>query len=213
MGAGAKMGELKRAAQQLGVTSTTLREHGWKTASAGRIEAVKNNPPGWLIEARERRRQKSAGQCYLCDRKATASRLGIQVRAVKVRDITPGEVEDLLASPPDWLVAEQERRQAQIEREALDRLRQEFADVLVGSVHEVWLQELKYATSDAEAAAIDPRGAREVEQAKREARHLVEEITPGQVRARVGREQAAAHDAAMYRATQLARRAFGGEHG
>ncbi len=60
MGAGAKMGELKRAAQQLGVTSTTLREHGWKTASAGRIEAVKNNPPGWLIEARERRRQKRA---------------------------------------------------------------------------------------------------------------------------------------------------------
>ena len=46
MGAGAEMGELKRAAQQLGVTSTTLREHGWKTASAGHIEAVKNNPPG-----------------------------------------------------------------------------------------------------------------------------------------------------------------------
>jgi hypothetical protein len=213
MGAGAKMGELKRAAQRLGVTSTTLRDHGWKTASAGRIEAVKNNPPGWLIEARERRRQKRAGQCYLCDRKATASRLGIQVRAVKARDITPGEVEDLLASPPDWLVAEQERRQAQIEREAKDRLRREFAGVLVGSVHEVWFQELKYATSDAEAAAIDPRWAREVEQAKREARHLVEEMTPGQVRARVGREQAAAHDAAVYRATQLARRAFGGEHG
>lgn len=213
MGAGAKMGELKRAAQQLGVTSTTLREHGWKTASAGRIEAVKNNPPGWLIEARERRRQKRAGQCYLCDRKATASRLGIQVRAVKARDITPGEVEDLLASPPDWLVAEQERRQAQIEREAKDRLRRDIADALVGSVHEVWFQELKYATSGAEAAAIDPRWAREVEQAKREARHLVEEMTPGQVRARVGREQAAAHDAAVYRATQLARRAFGGEHG
>ena len=48
MGSGAKMGELKRAAQQLGVTSTTLREHGWKTAPAARIEAVKNNPPGWL---------------------------------------------------------------------------------------------------------------------------------------------------------------------
>jgi hypothetical protein len=213
MGAGAKMGELKRAAQQLGVTSTTLRVHGWKTASAGRIEAVKNNPPGWLIEARERRRQKRAGQCYLCDRKATASRLGIQVRAVKACDITPGEVEDLLASPPDWLVAEQERRQAQIEREAKDRLRREFASVLVGSVHEVWFLELKYATSDAEAAAIDLRWAREVEQAKREARHLVEEMTPGQVRARIGREQAAAHDAAVYRATQLARRAFGGEHG
>jgi hypothetical protein len=91
MGPGAKMGELKRAAQRLGVTSTVLREHGWKTASAERIEAVKNNPPGWLIEARERRRQKRAGQCYLRDRKATASGLGIQVRAVKARGITPGE--------------------------------------------------------------------------------------------------------------------------
>jgi hypothetical protein len=213
MGSGAKMGELKRAAQQLGVTSTTLREHGWKTASAERLEAVKNNPPRWLIQARERRRQKRAGQCYLRDRKATASRLGIRVRAVKARDITPGEVGDLLASPPGWLVAEQERRQAQIEREATDRLRRELADALAGSVHEVWFQELKYAASDAEAAAVDARWAPEVEQAKREARHVVEEMTPGQVRARVGREQAAAHDAAVYRATQLARRALGGEHG
>lgn len=213
MGSGAKMGELKRAAQQLSVTSTTLREHGWKTASAERIEAVKNNPPGWLIEARERRRQKRTGQCYLRDRKATASRLGIQVRAVKARDITPGEVEDLLASPPDWLVAEQGRRQAQIEREAKDRLRRELAGALVCSVHEVWFQELKCGASDAEAAAIDARWAPEVEQAKREARHVVEEMSPDQVRARIGREQAAAHDAAAYRATQLARRAFGGEHG
>jgi hypothetical protein len=213
MGSGAKMGELKRAAQQLGVTSTTLREHGWRTASAERIEAVKNSPPGWLIEARERRRQKRAGQCYLRDRKATASRLGIQVGAVKARDITPGEAGDLLASPPDWLVAEQEQRQAQIEREAKDRLRRELADALVGSVHEVWFQELKYAASDPESVAIDARWAPEVAQAKREARHLVEEMRPDQVGARIGREQAAAHDAAAYRATQLARRAFGGEHG
>src|SRR5262245_27739493 len=44
MGSGVKMGELKRAAQQLGVTGTTLREHGWKTASAERVQAVKDNP-------------------------------------------------------------------------------------------------------------------------------------------------------------------------
>jgi len=213
MGGGAKMGELKRAAQQLSVTSTTLREHGWKTASAERIEAVKNNPRGWLTEAGDRRRQKRAGQCYLRDRKATASRPGIEVRAVKARDITPGGAEDLLASPPDWLVAGQERRQAQIEREAKDRLRRELAGALAGSVHKMWFQELKYATSDAEAAAIGARWATEVAQAKREARHLVEEMSPGQVRARVGREQAAAHDAAVYRATQLPRRAFGCEHG
>jgi hypothetical protein len=80
-------------------------------------------------------------------------------------------------------------------------------------VHEVWFRELTYATSDAEAAAIDARWAPEAEQAKREQRHLAGEMTPDQVRARVGREQAAARDAAAYRATQLARRAFGGEHG
>jgi hypothetical protein len=46
-----------------------------------------------------------------------------------------------------------------------------------------------------------------------EARHLAGEMTPGKVRARIGRKQAAAHDAAVYRATQLAGRAFGGERG
>ena len=60
-----------------------------------------------------------------------------------------------------------------------------------------------------EAGACDGSGAKMGElkraaQAKREARHLVEEMSHDQVRARVGREQAAAHDAAAYRATQLA---------
>lgn len=209
----AKAGELKRAAQQLGVTSATLRQHGWKTASPERVQAAKEEPPEWLTEARKRRRQKQAKRRALRERKTTAKRLGIQVRAVEDRDIKPGDVDDLLATRPSWLVREQEQRQAQIEREAKERLRRELTDALAGSVHEVWFQELRYATSDAEAAATDARWAPEVEQAKREARHLVEEMSPDQVRARVGREQAAAHDAAVYRATQLARRAFGGGHG
>jgi hypothetical protein len=204
---------LKRAAEQLGFSSTTLRAHGWKTASAERIEAVKNNPPGWLIEARERRRQKRAGQCCLRGRKATASRLGIQVRAVKARGITPGEAGDLLVSPPDWLVAEQERRQAQIEREAKDRLRRDLTDALVTSVHDAWFQDLKRAISNEEAGAIDARWAPEVDRAKGEAQQLVDELTPEHVRARIGREQDAAHEAGVYRAGQLARRAFGGEDG
>jgi hypothetical protein len=36
----AKRGELERAARQLGVTSTTLRQHGWKTASPARVKAA-----------------------------------------------------------------------------------------------------------------------------------------------------------------------------
>ena len=109
MGSGAKMGELKRAAQQLGVTSTTLREHGWKTASSERVQAVNDKPPQWLSEARDRRRQKKAGRRRLGDRKNIAGRLGVQVRAVKERDIKPPEVAGLLAAPSAWLIAEQER--------------------------------------------------------------------------------------------------------
>jgi len=213
MGSGAKIGELKRAAQQLGVTRTTLREHGWKTTSAGRIDAVRNNPPRWLIEARERHRQKKARQRRLRDRKNTAARLGVQVRAVKERDIKPFEVEGLLAAPPAWLAAEQERQQAQAGREAKDRLRRDLADALVTSVHDAWFQELKRAVSDEEAGAIDARWASEVDRAKREAQQLAGELTPEQVRARIEREQDAAHEAGVSRATQLARRAFGDEDG
>lgn len=51
----ARMSELKRAAQQLGVSSTLLHQQGWKTASPERIRAVADNPPDWLVEARDRR--------------------------------------------------------------------------------------------------------------------------------------------------------------
>lgn len=51
----AKMGELKRAAALLGVTSTALRQHGWKTASPARVQAALADPPGWLSIERERR--------------------------------------------------------------------------------------------------------------------------------------------------------------
>ena len=89
---------------------------------------------GELKRARRRRRR---------DRASTAARLGVQARAVRDRDIKPGKVGGLLAARPGWLIAEQGRRQAQIAREAEDRLRRELADALVASVHEVWFQELK----------------------------------------------------------------------
>ncbi len=57
MGAAAKRSELKRAAQILDVTSTTLRQRGWKTASGARIQAVTEDPPDWLIAARENQRR------------------------------------------------------------------------------------------------------------------------------------------------------------
>ena len=108
----AKMGELKRAAQMLGVTSTTLR-HGWKTASPARVQAVTDNPPDWLIAARENRCKKRAQQRRRREQQSTARRLEIAVRAVKERHITPADVAGLRAAPPDWLMAEQQRRGGQ----------------------------------------------------------------------------------------------------
>ena len=107
------------------------------------------------------------------------------------------------------LVAEQRRRQARIEREATDTLRRELADTLIAAVYEVWFQELKRASTDRGVDAIDARWAPEVDRAKREAVRLVDELTPERVRARIDREGRAACEAARYRATQLARGAFG----
>jgi len=181
----ARVGELKRAAQRLGVTSTTLRQQGWKTASPERIEAAEDDPPDWLVVARERRRVKRARQERLRDRKNTAARLEVQARAVRERDITPSEVEDLLAAPPDWLIAEQARQTAQTEREAKDRIRRELTDVLVMSVHDAWFQQLKRATSDAEVDAIDARWAPEVDRVRREAQQMVDELTVVERRPRI----------------------------
>jgi hypothetical protein len=200
----AKRGELERAARQLGVTSTSLRQQGWKTASPARVRAARDNPPDWLAAARERRQGKYRGR----DRVSTAARLGVQPRAVRERGIEPGEVVGLLAVRPGWLTAE--RRQAQIAREAEDKLRRELADALVTSVQEVWFQELKHAVTDADIDAIDARWAPEVRRARWEARQLAGELTPEQVRARIGRERDASYAAACYRAGQLLRRALEG---
>jgi hypothetical protein len=202
----AKMRELKRAARQLGVTSTILRQQGWKTVSPARVRAARDHPPDWLTAARERH----PGKHQRRDRVSTAARLGIQPRAVREHGIEPGEIVGLLAARPGWLIAEQERRQAQLAREAEDKLRRELADALVTSVHEVWFQELKTAVTDAEVAAIDARWAPEVRRAKQEARQLADELTAEQVRARIGREQDASFAAACYRAGQLLRQVLEG---
>jgi hypothetical protein len=133
-----------------------------------------------------------------------ATRLGVQVRAVRDRDIRPGEVGGLLAARPGWLITKQEPRQAQTVLEARDRLRRELADALVTSVHEAWLQEFKHAVSNADIDAINARWAAEVQRARREARQL----TAGQVRARTGRERDAPCQAVRYRAGQLLKRAL-----
>jgi hypothetical protein len=198
------VGELERAAGQLGVTGTTLRQQGWRTASPARVRAVRGDPPDWLAGARERRPGKHRHR----DRVSMAARLGFQPRAVRDRGIELGEVGGLVAARPGWLVAE--RRRGQISQEAGDKLRRELADALVASVQEVWFQELKHAVTGADAAAVDARSVPEVRRTRREARRLAGELTPGQVRARIGRERDASSAAARYRAGRLLRRALEG---
>jgi hypothetical protein len=209
----AKMGELKRAAGRLGVTRTTLREHGWTTASAERVKAVEDDPAGWLAEAQDSGYQSSARRRQLRDRKETAARLSVQVRAVKEHGIMPCEAGGLLAARPAWLVSEQAMRRAQADREARDLLRRDLTDALVTSACDAWFQELKRAVSDGERDAIDTQWASEIDRAEREARQLAGELTPEQVRARTGRERDAARIAAVYRAIRLLRRASGAAHG
>ena len=52
----AKRDGLERAAYQLGVTSTTLRQHGWRTASAARVKAAAVDAR-WAPEVRQARRE------------------------------------------------------------------------------------------------------------------------------------------------------------
>jgi hypothetical protein len=210
------MGELKRAAQQLGITSTTLREQGWSTASPARIETVKNDPPDWLITARGRRRVKKEKQQRLRDRKTIAARLGIRAQAVVEHDICPGNVKTLLAAPPEWLLLEQERHRAQVEREEKDHLLRELTEQMVTSVHESWFQELKCAFTDEEADALDAQWAPEVKRAKQDAKRMIEEMSPDQIKAHIDREKDTSARAAVQRAKQLVTRAlveqaFGGD--
>jgi hypothetical protein len=207
------MGELKRAVEQLGVTGTVLRRHGWRTVSRELVEAVKEDPREWLTAARERRREKRTVRRRARERRRIAGRLDIQARAVNEHEVTPDRVEQLLAAAPEWLIAERARRQEERVREAKDGLGRDLAEALACSVREVWFEELKRAAGDAEADAIDVRWAGEIKRARRAARGLVDVLTEEQVRARIGREEAAMNAAAVYRAQRLARRAFGSERG
>lgn len=116
--------------------------------------------------------------------------------------------ETLLAEPPQWLVAGQARQRARADRRVKGRLRRELEDALVESVHDAWFQELKRAAA-AEVDGVDKRWALRAGQARQEAARLIDELTPERVHARINREQSAARSAAVYRAGQLARRAFG----
>jgi hypothetical protein len=149
------MGELKRAAQMLGVTSTTLRQQGWSTASPARVQAVIDDRPDSLIAAREHRGYKRAKQQQGRVDRNSADRLGIAVRVVKERGISPGDVDDLVAAPPEWLIIAQERRTAHRERERADAPRRAARETQELEVAEAYLRAIKDGgDTDAWAAGV-----------------------------------------------------------
>ena len=141
-----KLGELKHAARRLGVTSTTLREHGWKTASPALVEQALATPPTWLTKARDARRARRAEkqararsrQRRSSQRAAVARELGISIGAVRDREVEPGQVAALLQDPPLWLLQERKRwRRHLLDQERLTAKPSET------EVAEAWMRALK----------------------------------------------------------------------
>ncbi len=128
MARGAKMRELKVAALRLGVTSGVLRAQGWKTASEARVQAVEDERPGWLVEARDRRRRKLATIALPRQWSQTARRLGVSEGLVRSHGVGAQEVAGLLTDPPAWLVSERDRRAAHPAGEVAAQQRQDEID-------------------------------------------------------------------------------------
>jgi hypothetical protein len=151
----ATMGELTRAAGLVGVTSTTLRQHGWRTASPVRIQAVLDNPPVWLTIAREHHGKRRAKRHTRSVHRSTADRLDVGVGVVRERGINLAEVADLLAAPPEWLVIAQQRRRAHRERERADAQRRAVREAHELDVAEAYLRAVKDGgDTDAWAAGV-----------------------------------------------------------
>ncbi len=151
----AKMGQLKHAAELLGVTSATLRQHGWRSASPARIQAVLDDPPGWLTVAREHNGNKRAKRHMRRLRHSTAERLDVAVAVVRQRGLRPSDVGALLAAPPDWLIVAQQRRQAHREQEQADAQRRADRETHEREVAEAYLRAVKDGgDTDAWAASV-----------------------------------------------------------
>ena len=182
----ARMGQLKRAAELLGVSSSDLRSQGWTSASEARVAATLADRPEWLIQAQVARKTRRDAKRGRGRRRAMAARLGVQSRAVWERGVQLGDVNGLLAAPPDWLEPERQRRRVQMEREARDRLRVDLRSALQDSVRDSWFRDWKDAPSPAVADVVDDYWAAEYGRARGVARDLVDELTPEQVLAARG---------------------------
>jgi hypothetical protein len=113
----AKMGELKRAAAMLGVTSSALRQQGWSTASQERVQKALDDAPEWLVAARGLHSARVSRRLQKRAERRVADRLGIGVRLVREHHVEASEVAALLSSPPTWLLEAQARRAAHLQRE------------------------------------------------------------------------------------------------
>jgi hypothetical protein len=95
----------------------------------------------------------------------------------------------------------------QAKRDGLERAARQLGVTSTALLQQGW----KTASpARVKAAAVDARWAPEIRRAKQEVRRLAGELTPEQVRVRIGRGRDAASAAACYRAGRLLRRALEG---
>ncbi|KUH85502.1 hypothetical protein AU186_22330 [Mycobacterium sp. GA-1999] len=119
------------------------------------MQAVMEDPPDWLIVARQKRSDKQANRQRRRERESIAKRLGVAVRVVKDRGITPGDVCELLAAPPGWLIAAQEQRQVRAARERADAQRRAAREARELELAEAYLRAIKdRGDTDAWAAGV-----------------------------------------------------------
>jgi hypothetical protein len=206
----ARIRELKQAAQRLGVDVQTLREQGWNAAPEERIAQTLENPPEWLVEARERRQRKLARKRQYQDFSRACARLGISHRAAKEHGLRFASgpdalVEAILAEQPEWLAREQEQFQAHLARKERNRLRNALYEALEETIIDAAFQELKHAQTEEETSEIDDRLGVELARAKREAAQYAAAHTAEEVDRRIERERDSNYQAAHYRAARLAR--------
>lgn len=171
----------RQAARELGVTSQTLIQQGWKRVTPAQVDALKADPPPWLSAAQARLRATSAKR----QQRDTARRLGVSRKVIAERRIAPDSVDELLDERPPWLIAAQDRKREHADFERRLRLQADLREALEQSVRDDWWHELKGAEGEDEFDEINARWAPRLSAAKGEARRLAGELTAEQLRQRV----------------------------
>ncbi len=156
----------------------------WDTpASRRRQRQVRKGERRQAVQREERLLSRE----YQRSRRLAARRLGVSVRALRENNVnvSAADVDALLRDPPDWLVAEREKRTVDQANKEKASLRKHLTELLVMQAQDLWVDALKNAHTEADRIAADAKGAELVEEAEREAKSLAAALTPDELRQRI----------------------------